>query len=151
MQRTLCLMKPDAVQRRIIGRIVTRFEEKGLRIDGLKMLQLDRQLAEQLYEPHVGKDFYEPLVRFVCSGPVVAVALSGPDAIQAVRKMVGATWGLEAEPGSIRGDYAISRRHNVVHASDGEDSARRELSVLFAEGELLEYERVDRPWVSEKP
>jgi nucleoside-diphosphate kinase len=150
MQRTLCLVKPDAVYRRLIGQIVTRFEQKGLRIDGMKMLRLDEQAAGELYRVHRGKEFYEPLVRFIGSGPVVALALAGPDAIEAVRHLVGDTFGRDAVPGSLRGDFALSRRQNVVHASDGPQAAERELSLLFGPGELLEYDLAAGGWIAQR-
>lgn len=121
----------------MIGQIISRFEVKGMKIIGLKMLQLSREKAEALYSPHVGKDFYEPLISFITSGSIVAMVLEAENAIPIVRKIVGATSPLEAITGTIRGDYSLDVRQNLVHASDSEESARREIELFFDEGELL--------------
>jgi len=146
-ERTLVLVKPDGVQRLLTGRILARFEERGLRIVGLKLVQVDRELAERHYAVHREKPFFPGLVTFITSSPLVAMALEGPNAIAMVRSMVGATRPHEAAPGTIRGDFAVETAQNLVHASDGPETAQSELALWFAPGELLDYERdVDR-WV----
>jgi nucleoside-diphosphate kinase len=146
-ERTLVLVKPDGVQRLLVGRIVGRFEERGLKLVGLKLLVADRALAERHYAVHRGKPFYEGLLDFITSGPLVALALEGPNAILAVRTMVGATRPHEAAAGSIRGDLAVETAQNLVHASDGAETAAAELALWFKPDELVEYGReVDR-WV----
>jgi nucleoside-diphosphate kinase len=147
LQRTLLLVKPDGVQRQLVGRVITRFEERGLKIVGLKLVQVDRALAEQHYAVHAEKPFFRGLVDFITSGPLVAAALEGPNAIAIVRAMNGATRPHEAAPGSIRGDLAVETAQNLVHASDSPENAEAELALWFAPGELLTYQReVDR-WV----
>ena len=146
-ERTLVLVKPDGVQRLLVGRIVGRFEERGLKLVALKLMRVDRSLAERHYAVHRGKPFFEGLLDFITSGPLVALALEGPNAITLVRSMVGATRPHEAAPGSIRGDLAIETAQNLVHASDGPETAAAELALWFSPDELLDYEReVDR-WV----
>jgi nucleoside-diphosphate kinase len=146
-ERTLVLVKPDGVQRLLVGRILARFEERGLRLAGLKLLRVDRAFAERHYAVHRGKSFFEGLLDFITSGPLVALALDGPNAIAIVRSMVGATRPHEAAPGSIRGDLAVETAQNLVHASDSPDTAASELALWFTPDELLDYEReVDR-WV----
>ena len=146
-ERSLVLVKPDGVQRLLTGRILARFEERGLRIVGLKLVQVDRELAERHYAVHREKPFFPGLVTFITSSPLVAMALEGPNAIAMVRSMVGATRPHEAAPGTIRGDFAVETAQNLVHASDGPETAQSELELWFAPGELLDYERdVDR-WV----
>lgn len=135
----MAIVKPDAVKRRLVGEIISRFERRGLKITGLKMIRLSTEKAEQLYAPHVGKVFYEPLVDFMTSGPVVAVAIEGRSAIKIVRNMIGALKPEEAMPGSIRGDYSMDIRHNTIHGSDSPESAERELAVFFDDNEFMEY------------
>lgn len=142
-ERTLILIKPDGVQRGLIGEIITRFEHKGLKLAGLKLLKLPREKANELYEPHRGKFFYDYLIQFMTSTPIVAIALQGRNAIELVRLVNGATKPAESEPGSIRGDFSIDITHNVVHASDSPENAERELGILFDPGEILEYQRID--------
>ena len=149
MERTLVLIKPDAVQRRLVGRVIARLEDKGLRLAGLKLLTLSRDLAAQHYAAHQGKPFYEPLLKFITSGPLVALVVEGPAAVAAVRKLLGATFGAEAEPGTIRGDLALSNRHNLVHGSDSPAAAEQEIARFFRPGELLDYKMFDNRWVSE--
>ncbi len=147
VQRTLLLVKPDGVQRQLVGRVLSRFEERGLKLVGLKLVQIDRPLAEAHYAVHREKPFFSGLVEFITSGPLVAAALEGPNAIAIVRAMNGATRPHEAAPGSIRGDFAVETAQNLVHASDGEETAAMELALWFRPDELLGYERdVDR-WV----
>src|SRR5687768_8034701 len=147
MERTLIILKPDAVQRGISGEIITRFEKKGLQIVGLKMMRIPQQLAETHYEPHKGKPFYPGLVKFMTSSPVVVLALAGKDAIAISRKMMGATFGSKAEPGTIRGDYGVSNSFNLIYGSDSPASAQRELGLFFKQGELLEWTPVSQGWV----
>lgn len=150
-ERTLVLIKPDGVQRQLIGRIIDRYEERGLKIVGLKLVHVDRVLAEAHYAAHREKAFFAGLVEFITSGPLVALVLEGPNAIAVVRAINGATRPEEAAPGTIRGDYALETAQNIVHASDGPETAATELALWFAPGELLEYERdVDR-WVLAQP
>ena len=142
-ERTLVLIKPDGVQRGLIGEIIDRFERKGLKLVGLKLLQLPRERADELYAPHQGKFFYDYMIQFITSTPIVAIALQGRDAIELVRLVNGATRPTESEPGSIRGDFSIDITHNVVHASDSPENAQRELDILFGPSELVEYQRLD--------
>jgi len=144
-ERTLVLVKPDGVQRLLAGRIIARFEERGLKIVGLKLVRVDRVLAERHYAVHREKRFFASLVDFITSGPIVAIALEGPNAIGVVRMTIGSTRPNEAAPGTIRGDFALETAQNLVHASDGPETAESELSLWFTQGELLEYERdIDR-------
>lgn len=147
MERTVVLLKPDAVQRGLVGRLLARFEEKGLKIVALKMAVLSRALAERHYAPHKGKDFYEPLIRFVTSGPMVLAVLEGKGAVAVVRKMMGATFGSSAEPGTLRGDFGISNRFNLVHGSDSSETAARELALFFKPEELLDWQPAAWPWI----
>jgi nucleoside-diphosphate kinase len=144
-ERTLVLVKPDAIQRLLAGRILARYEERGLKLVGLKLMTVSTELAEQHYAVHREKPFFRGLVEFITSGPVIAGVLEGPNAITIVRAMNGATRPHEAIPGTIRGDYALETAQNLVHASDGPDTAETELALWFAAGELVEYERdIDR-------
>ena len=144
-ERTLVLIKPDAVQRLLTGRILGRFEDRGLKIVGLKLVLVDRALAERHYEIHREKPFFGGLVAFITSSPLVAVVLEGPNAVAVVRTMVGATRPHEAAPGTIRGDLALETAQNLVHASDGPETAATELALWFDADELVEYERdIDR-------
>ncbi|MFP4106225.1 MAG: nucleoside-diphosphate kinase [Phycisphaerae bacterium] len=146
-ERTFVMLKPDALQRRLAGTVISRFERKGLKIAGMRLLQIDEQLARQMYSVHEGKDFYEPLIRFVTSSPVVAMVLEGVGAISMVRAMMGATFGPDAGLGTIRGDFGASRRHNLVHGSDSPESARREIPLFFDESQLVDYSLNDEDWV----
>jgi nucleoside-diphosphate kinase len=143
--RTLVLVKPDGVQRLLAGRIIARFEERGLKIVGLKLVDVDRGLAERHYAIHREKPFFRGLVDFITSSPLVAMVLEGPNAIVVVRAMVGATRPHEAAPGTIRGDFALETAQNLVHASDGAETAVSEIALWFAPDELVSYERdIDR-------
>ncbi len=133
MERSLILVKPDAFARNLTGEIIARFERKGLRLQGLKQMTMTRELAERHYAEHEGKPFYEELVSFITSGPLVAMVLEGEQAVDAARQVIGATNPLEASPGSIRGDYAIEVGQNMVHGSDSAESARREVGLFFPE------------------
>ena len=147
MERTLIILKPDAVQRGLCGEIVTRFEKKGLQIVGAKLMKIPQQLAETHYEPHKGKPFYAGLVKFMTSSPVLVLALAGKDAIAISRKMMGATFGSKAEPGTIRGDYGVSNSFNLIHGSDSPESATRELGLFFKSDELLTWTPASQAWV----
>ena len=147
MERTLVMLKPDAVQRGFVGRILARFEAKGLKIVALKLARVDRALAERHYAPHKGKDFYEPLIRFITSAPVVFVVLEGKGAVAVARKMMGATFGPNAEPGTIRGDFGMSNRFNLVHGSDTPEAAQREIAIFFRPEELIDWQPAAQPWV----
>jgi nucleoside-diphosphate kinase len=144
-ERTLVLIKPDGVQRLLVGRIVGRFEERGLKIVALKLVRVDRSLAERHYAVHAGKPFFEGLLAFITSGPLVAMVLDGPQAITVVRSMVGATRPADAAPGTIRGDLALETAQNLIHASDGPETAATEVALWFGADELLTYDReIDR-------
>jgi len=134
MDRTLILVKPDAFARNLTGEIIARFERKGLRLVALKLMQLDDATAKVHYAEHEGKPFFDDLVIFITSGPLVAMILEGPNAIPAARQLIGSTNGIEAAPGSIRGEYAIETRRNLVHGSDSPESAAREMAIYFPEG-----------------
>lgn len=149
MERTLIILKPDAVQRSLAGEIIARFERRGLKIVGLKLVQVGEDLARRHYAIHEGKPFYAGLITYITSGPVVVMAVEGPDAIAVVRATVGATRPVEATPGSIRADYGLAVGRNLVHASDGPETARSELALWFGDGELVDYGRVVDPWIVE--
>lgn len=146
-ERTLILLKPDAVQRGLVGRIISRFEEKGLKIVGTKFQMIPRATLEQHYASHKGKSFYEGLVSFMAKSPVVVLALEGKNAITVARKMMGATFGSKAEPGTIRGDFGISDSFNLIHGSDAPEAAAKELKLFFRDDELVNYDSVSRTWV----
>lgn len=149
MQRTLIIVKPDGIQRGLIGAILSRFEGRGLRIVALKMMSVGRQLAERHYAIHRGKFFFEGLVQHITSGPVVVAVIEGPEAIQVVRTMVGVTRPHEAAPGTIRGDYALTGLRNLIHASDAPDTAESEMALFFTPQEVLSFDRdIDR-WIYE--
>jgi nucleoside-diphosphate kinase len=147
MERTLIVLKPDAVQRQLAGRIIERFERKGLKIVGLKMLRVDGDLARKMYGEHEGKDFYRPLVEFITASPIVAMVLQGPGAIAICRSLIGPTFGPDAPAGTIRGDLGMSRRYNLIHGSDSPESAAREIPLFFEPGELCEYDLVAGEWI----
>ena len=146
-ERTLIILKPDAVQRSLCGEILTRFERKGLQIVGMKFMKIPAPLAETHYEPHKGKPFYPGLVKFMTSSPVIVLALAGKDAITIARKMMGATFGSKAEPGTIRGDFGVSNSFNLIHGSDSPESAKRELGLFFKPDELLDWSPTVQSWV----
>lgn len=145
--QTLVLIKPDGVLRLKIGEIISRFENKGIRIAGLKMISVSKEMAEMHYAVHKGKPFYESLIKYIMSGPVVAMVLEGKDVIDITRKLVGVTNGAKAEPGTIRGDFSSSIDFNLIHASDSTDSANYEIPIFFKENEIINYERVDKSWL----
>ena len=146
METTLIILKPDTLQRHLAGRILSRFEEKGLQIVGMKMSHLKRDLVEEHYAPHRGKPFYDNLVRYMTSGPVVILALRGRNAVEVARKLMGKTFGYEADPGTIRGDFGISKSMNLVHGSDSGESARRELGLFFQGYEIFDWEPSGLGW-----
>ncbi len=150
MERTLILIKPDGVERALVGPIVARFEQRGLKLVGLKMLQVSEELARKHYAVHEGKPFFDPLIQYIISSPVVAIVLEGPDAIQAARNTIGATKPVEAAPGSIRGDFGMMVGRNLVHGSDSPENAAAEIDLWFDEAELLTYERAVDDWILEK-
>ena len=147
MQRTLILLKPDCVQRRLIGTITRRFEQKGLRLAGLKLVQPSRGLAEQHYAVHKGKGFYESLLKFITSGPTLALVLEGREAVAVARNLIGATDGAKAAPGTIRGDFALSVQNNLIHGSDSPENASSEVALWFKPEELVSYQPIDSPWI----
>ncbi len=149
MERTLILIKPDALQRGLAGEIISRMEQRGLKIVGMKLMQLDDAFARRHYAEHEGKPFLESLISFITSGPLIAVALEGPNAIELVRKQMGATDPQKADSGTIRGDLALYVQYNLIHGSDSPESAERELGLFFGDGELVSWERNIDPWVFE--
>lgn len=146
MERTLILLKPDAVQRGLVGQILNRFEQKGLKIVAMKLMQITPELAAKHYEAHKERKFYPGLVKFMTSSPVMALALEGIEAIKICRTLMGATFGADAAPGTIRGDYGVSRSYNLVHGSDSPDAAARELGLFFPEG-LVKYDYAAVNWI----
>jgi nucleoside-diphosphate kinase len=147
MERTLIIFKPDCVQRRLVGTILARFEAKGLRLAALRLMQVDRPLAEKHYAEHRERPFFGGLIDFLTGGPVVVGVLEGPGAIAVVRRMLGKTNGQESEPGTIRGDFSISKQNNLVHGSDGPESAAREIALWFPDGGVAEYAVAGEEWV----
>jgi len=149
MERTLVLIKPDAMQRGLASEILGRLERRGLRIVGLKLMQVDRALAERHYGEHAGKPFYEGLVSYITACPIVAAVFEGTGAVESVRSTMGVTNPQKAAPGTIRGDYGLEIGRNLVHGSDSAESAEREVSLFFAPSEVLNVERSVDPWVFE--
>ncbi len=147
MERTLILLKPDCIHRRLMGRIIARFEEKGLNIIGMKMMQVTPELSRRHYAEHVNKPFYPGLEAFITASPVVAMVLEGLEAIRVVREMLGKTNGLQASPGTIRGDFSSSRQMNLVHASDGPEAASREIDLYFRANEIHPFALTLTPWL----
>ena len=148
-ERTFVLLKPDSIQRALIGEIVGRFERRGLKVVAMKMLRVSRSLGETYYAEHKGKSFFEPLMSYITAGPVVAIVLEGDGAVASVRRMMGKTNSAEAEPGTIRGDLALTIGRNVIHGSDSADSAKREIPLFFKQDELHIYSRIDDTWLHE--
>ena len=147
MERTLILLKPDCIQRRLAGRILTRFEDKGFNIVAMKLMQVTPSLAKQHYAEHVSKGWYPTLEQFITGGPVVAAIIEGLEAIRVVRDMLGATSGLKATAGTIRGDFSSSRQMNLVHASDGPEAAAKEIALYFKADEIVSYQPTITPWL----
>ncbi len=149
MERTLVLVKPDGVQRGLIGEIITRFENRGLRLVAAKFMKVSSDLASKHYAVHEGKAFYDNLIQFITSAPVMAMVWAGPDAIAAVRQTVGKTRGTEAAPGTIRHDYALQARYNLTHASDSAENAEAEIALWFSPDELVDWKRCTEEWMYE--
>lgn len=147
MQRTLIILKPDTIQRRLIGRVIQRFEDKGLIVAGMKLMRIARELAERHYAPHKSKPFYPGLIEYITSGPVVVMVLAGDRSIDIARMLMGKTFGYEAVPGTIRGDFGASRSYNLVHGSDSPESAETEIALYFSPDELLDYVPDASRWV----
>jgi len=147
MQRTLILLKPDAVQRRVTGSIIQRFEHKGLRLVALKLVQASKDLAEKHYAVHKGKPFYDSLLQFLTSGPTVALVWEGREAVAVARTLIGPTDGAKAAPATIRGDYALSVQNNLVHGSDSPENAAAEIALWFSAAELVSYTCTDAAWI----
>ena len=147
MQRTLVIFKPDCVQRRLVGSILARFEAKGLRVAALKLIQVSKELGEKHYAEHNGKPFFGGLIDFITGGPVVVGVLEGNEAIAVVRNMLGATNGTAAAPGTVRGDFSISKQNNLIHGSDSPESATREIALWFKADEVVSYAIAGEEWV----
>lgn len=149
IQKSFVMMKPDAVSRRLMGKILSRFEEKGLQVIAVKLMQIDEELAKAHYGEHEGKPFFEDLIAYITSSPSLAMVIKGEEAISTIRKMVGATNPLEADMGTIRGDFAMDTGRNIIHASDAPESAEREINLFFNEDEICDYSIVDNIWIYE--
>lgn len=147
MERTLIILKPDAVQRRLMGRIIQRFEDKGLIVAGAKLMRVSRELAQRHYAVHESKPFYPALIDYITSGPVLVMVLAGDRCIDIARALMGKTFGYEADPGTIRGDFGASRTFNLVHGSDSPESAAFELPLYFSEEEMMKYTPAGGRWV----
>ena len=149
MHKTLVLLKPDAVQRGLVGELISRLERRGLKLVGMKLMRIDEELAGLHYADHVGKPFFAGLIEFITSGPLVAMALEGEKAVEVVRSMMGATDPLDSPPGTVRGDFAVAIDLNLIHGSDSEESAAREIELFFSHQEIVSYTRdIDR-WITE--
>ncbi len=146
MERSLVLVKPDGVQRGLIGEVITRLENRGLRLVAAKFLQVSPELANEHYGVHVGKPFFDGLIKFITSSPVMAMVWTGPDAIVAIRQMMGKTRGTEADPGTIRADYGLQNRMNLTHASDSAENAELEIALWFKPEELVDWKRCTEDW-----
>jgi nucleoside-diphosphate kinase len=146
VETTLLLLKPDALHRGLAGRIITRFEEKGLQLVGMRLMRMSQEVAAKHYAEHVGKPFYDGLVGFMTCSPILAMALRGPDAISVARRLMGKTFGIEADAGTIRGDFGCSKSYNLIHGSDSPESAQRELGIFFPEG-LEDWDPISADWL----
>ena len=149
MERTFLMLKPDAVQRGLVGRIITHFEDKGFKLAGMKLIKVDRTLAEAHYAEHKGKGFFEPTVSYIMSSPVVAMVWEGKNVVALARELMGATNPANANPGSIRGKYGMDISRNVIHGSDSVTSAEREIALYFKSEELIDYAKAGEEWLSE--
>jgi nucleoside-diphosphate kinase len=149
MERTFVMIKPDGVQRALIGQVICRLETKGLKLVAAKMLHIDGELASKHYGEHVGKPFYEPLISYITSGPVLVTVFEGKNAVSCVRTVVGKTNPQEADPGTIRGDFGMETGRNIIHASDSTESAAREIALFFSDDDIMDYSMTDEPWVYE--
>ncbi len=147
MEKTLVILKPNAIQRELVGELIAKFERRGMKITAMKLRKISREMAEIHYKEHFGKDFYEDLIKFITSGPSVLMVLESDDAVNIVRATVGATNPADAAPGSIRGDYATSPGHNMIHASDSREAAEREIKLFFSPDEIEDYKLAVRPWL----
>jgi nucleoside-diphosphate kinase len=147
VEKTLIILKPDCIKRQLIGRILQRFEDKGLNLAAMKLMQISTELAERHYAPHKGKPFYPGLIEYITCGPVVVMVLSGVNAISMARKLMGQTFGYEADPGTIRGDFGASKTFNLVHGSDSPESAETEIALYFKPDELLSYNTAACGWI----
>ena len=147
MEKTFVMLKPSTVIRAMIGKAVSRIEDKGLKIVAMKLTWITKEKAATLYAVHKGKPFYDALVEFITSGPIVALVVEGDEAVKVMRKIIGATNSKEAEAGTIRGDFALSNQKNAVHASDSAENAKYEMNIFFAPEDLLNYNRADESWV----
>ncbi len=147
METTLLILKPDTIRRRLIGKILGRFEERGLKIRGMQMIRIDEALAERHYGEHKDKPFYPGLVKYITSSPVVIIAVAGPRAVEVCRKMMGKTFGWQSEAGTIRGDFGISNSYNLIHGSDSTESAEREIKLFFGDGGLHDFDMPDDSWI----
>ena len=150
IEKTFAMVKPDGVQRGLVGRIVQRFEDRGLKVCAMKMMKIPRELAERHYEEHKGKEFYDLLLTYITSGPVVCMVLEGENAIAALRAMMGKTNPQDAAPGTIRGDFSQVTGRNIVHGSDSSESAKREIKLFFNDYEIQKYEKIDEASLFEK-
>ncbi|KAA0009883.1 nucleoside-diphosphate kinase [Thermoplasmatales archaeon ex4484_30] len=149
MERTFLMIKPDGVQRRLIGKILQRIEQSGFKIVAMKFLKVSQEMAEKHYEMHKGKPFYEGLIKYITSGPVLAMIVEGENAIERIRRLVGSTDPQKAEPGTIRGDFAQHIGRNIIHASDGKETAEKEINLWFKKEEIVEYGMQDDRWIYE--
>ena len=147
MERTFLMLKPDTVQRGLVGKIITRLERRGLKLVAMKFLWMDRELAEKHYEEHIGKPFFEDLVSFITSGPVVPMVWEGHNIIEVSRAIMGKTNPVESDVGTIRDDYAMDLSMNIIHGSDSKESSTREIANFFSDDEIVDYRRIDEPWV----
>ena len=150
MERTLLILKPDALERRLVGRIVSRLEDKGFQIVAVKMARLPKEVIREHYRAHAGKPFYEPLVRYMSAHPVLLLVVRAKGAVAMARKMMGATFGSNAEPGTLRGDFAVSNRFNLVHGSDSPEAAEKEIRLFFAKEEIFEIPDSQEPWLYDR-
>ena len=150
IEKTFAMVKPDGVQRGLVGKIVQRFEERGLKICGMKFMRIPKELAERHYEEHKGKSFYEPLLSYITSGPVVCMVLEGENAVAALRAMMGKTNPQDALPGTIRADFGQATGRNIVHGSDSSESAKREINLFFNDYEIQKYDKIDESWLFER-
>jgi len=150
IEKTFVMVKPDGVQRSLVGRIVQRFEDRGVKIVAMKMMKIPRELAERHYEEHKGKGFYEPLLSYITSGPVVCMVFEGENCVAAARAMMGKTNPQDAAPGTIRGDFSQVTGRNIVHGSDSAESAKREIKLFFNDYEIQKYDQADEAWLFEK-
>ena len=148
MERSLVLIKPDAIQRGLTGKIISRLERRGLKIVAMKMLHMDKALAQRHYAVHKGKAFFDNLVNFITSSPIIAIVLQGENAVELIRQMMGETDPTEAHSGTIRGDFGIDIGHNLIHGSDSGENASGEISLFFTEEEILDYDREIDKWIS---